>query len=70
MYLAAFDTLCLWFDLNGQLESVANKKHFEHSRTFGSVSILNFFVPGVALKSGLPQKYAFTKKSTIFTQSL
>ena len=30
----------------------------------------NFYVPGVALKSGLPQKYAFTKKSTIFTQSL
>ena len=25
---------------------------------------------GVALKSALPQKYAFTKKSTIFTQSI
>ena len=27
-------------------------------------------LPGVALKSLLAQKYAFTKKSTIFTQSL
>ena len=27
-------------------------------------------LPGVALKSALAQKYAFTKKFTIFTQSL
>ena len=43
-------------------------------QTWSKVFFVNLYLtswlPGVALKSALAQKYAFTKKSTIFTQSL
>ena len=44
--------------------------HFSYGSLFFSGIYAIIHLPGVAPKSLLAQKYAFTKKSTIFTQSL